>query len=194
MRHDGSSLPVAYNATPLRDEGLRGGVIVFEDITDRAAAQLRVERELEKLTWVGRVRDALDNRSFVLYAQPIVDLASRETLQHELLIRMQSGDGGVVAPDEFLPAAEEFGLITEIDRWVVREMARLAAFGHAVEFNLSAKSVADPGMLAHVASALEEFERRGIQHRSVRSPKRRSCATSRPPKSSCEASTTSASR
>ncbi|HEV7958990.1 MAG TPA: PAS domain S-box protein, partial [Acidimicrobiales bacterium] len=70
LRHDGSSLPIAYNATPLRDEGLRGGVIVFEDITDRAAAQLRVERELEKLGWVGRVRDALDDDSFVLYAQP----------------------------------------------------------------------------------------------------------------------------
>jgi PAS domain S-box-containing protein len=157
LRHDGSSLPIAYNATPLRDEGLRGGVIVFEDITDRAAAQLRVERELEKLGWVGRVRDALDDDSFVLYAQPIVDLATRNVLQHELLIRMQSSDGEVIAPDEFLPAAEEFGLITEIDRWVVRETARLAALGHAVEFNLSAKSAADPGMLARIASALEEY-------------------------------------
>ena len=157
LRHDGSSFPVAYNATPLRDEGLAGCVIVFEDITDRATAQLRVERELEKLAWVGRVRDALDDGSFVLYAQPIVDLATRDILQHELLIRMRSGDGGVIAPDEFLPAAEEFGLITEIDRWVVRETMRLAALGHAVEFNLSAKSVADPGMLARIASALEEF-------------------------------------
>lgn len=157
LRHDGSSFPVAYNATPLRDEGLGGSVIVFEDITDRAAAQLRVERELEKLAWVGRVRDALDDGSFVLYAQPIVDLATRDILQHELLIRMRSGDSGVIAPDEFLPAAEEFGLITEIDRWVVGETMRLAALGHAVEFNLSAKSVADPGMLARIASALEEF-------------------------------------
>jgi PAS domain S-box-containing protein len=157
MRHDGSSFPVSYNATPLRDEGLGGSVIVFEDITDRAAAQLRVERELEKLAWVGRVRDALDDRSFVLFVQPIVDLATRDVLQHELLIRMLSSDGEVIAPDEFLPAAEEFGLITEIDRWVVRETMRLAARGHAVEFNLSAKSVADPAMLARIAGALEEF-------------------------------------
>jgi PAS domain S-box-containing protein len=157
VRHDGSSFPAAYNASPLRDDGLRGGVIVFGDITDRAAAQLRVERELEKLVWVGRVRDALIDKSFALYAQPIVDLASREILQHELLIRMLSGDGEVIAPDEFLPAAEEFGLITEIDRWVVRETARLAALGQPVEFNLSAKSVADPGMLARIASALEEY-------------------------------------
>ncbi len=156
MRSDGSNFPVAYNATPVRDESLRGAVIVFEDITDRAAAQLRVERELEKLTWVGRVRNALDDGSFVLYAQPIVDLASRKVLQHELLIRMVNGDGEVTPPDQFLPAAEEFGLITEIDRWVVNETARLAALGHAVEFNLSAKSVADPGMLARIATALAE--------------------------------------
>jgi PAS domain S-box-containing protein len=157
VRPDGSTFPVSFNATPLRDEGLRGGVIVFEDITERAAAQLQVEQQLEKLAWVGRIRDALDDGSFVLYAQPIVDLASRAVLQHELLIRMVNGDGEIIAPDSFLPAAEEYGLITEIDRWVVNETARLAALGHAVEFNLSAKSVADPGMLARIASAIEEF-------------------------------------
>jgi PAS domain S-box-containing protein len=157
MRRDGSTFPVAFNATPLRDEGLHGSVIVFEDITDRAAAQLRVEQELEKLAWVGRIRDALDDGSFVLYAQPIVDLATGDVLQHELLIRMVNGDGAIIAPDCFLPAAEEYGLITEIDRWVVNETARLAALGHAVEFNLSAKSVADPGMLGRIASAIDEY-------------------------------------
>jgi EAL domain-containing protein (putative c-di-GMP-specific phosphodiesterase class I) len=109
------------------------------------------------LAWVGRIRDALDDGSFVLYAQPIVDLASRAVLQHELLIRMVNSDGEIIAPDSFLPAAEEYGLITEIDRWVVNETARLAALGHAVEFNLSAKSVADSGTLARIASAIEEF-------------------------------------
>lgn len=156
QRRDGSTIPVAYNATPLCEDGLRGSVIVFEDITDRAAAQLRVDRELEKLAWVGRVRDALDNDSFVLYAQPIVDLATNEILQHELLIRLVNGDGEVIPPDSFLPAAEEYGLIAEIDRWVVKETFRLAALGHAVEFNLSAKSVADPGMLARIAEVLKE--------------------------------------
>ncbi len=157
VRPDGSTFPTSFNATPLRDEGLRGAVIVFEDITDRAAAQLRVEQELEKLEWVGRIRDALDDGSFVLYAQPIVDLASGKVLQHELLIRMVNAEGEIIAPDSFLPAAEEYGLITEIDRWVVKETARLAALGHAVEFNLSAKSVADRGMLERITSALEEF-------------------------------------
>jgi PAS domain S-box-containing protein len=157
QRRDGSSVAVAYSATPLMAEGLSGAVIVFEDITERANEQIKMERELEKLAWVGRIRDALDNGRFVLYSQPIVDLSSYEVIQHELLIRMISPDGDVIMPDEFLPTAEEYGLVTEIDRWVVNETARLSALGHAVEFNVSAKSVTDPNMLAVIESAIEAY-------------------------------------
>ncbi len=155
-RRDGTLVPMALSASPLKDDNQRGAVIVFEDITDRAAAQLKVERELEKLSWVGRIRDALDNDRFVLYSQPIVDLATNEAVQHELLIRMIGADGEVVLPDNFLPTAEEYGLISEIDRWVIHETARLSALGHPLEFNLSAKSVADPGTLALIADAINE--------------------------------------
>jgi len=156
VRHDGTTVPVAYSASPLRTDGLSGAVIVFDDITERVAEELRVERQLEDLVWVGRIRDALDKGRFVLYAQPIVDLATLGVVQHELLIRMVSLEGDIVAPALFLPTAEEYGLITEIDRWVIGETARLAAQGHAVEFNLSAKSVADPNMLAIIRNAIEK--------------------------------------
>ena len=118
----------------------------------------RVERELEKLSWVGRIRDALDQGRFVLYAQPIVDLKTDLVVQHELLIRMVTPSGEIVFPDRFLPTAEEYGLISEIDRWVIGETARLAAEGHRVEFNLSAKSVVNPNMLHVVSSALEAHD------------------------------------
>jgi PAS domain S-box-containing protein len=154
-RRDGTTVPVAYSASPLESDKLSGAVIVFEDITVRAAEQLRLERELEKLSWVGRIRDALDEGRFVLYSQPIVDLTSYEVNQHELLIRMVGSDGSVVPPAKFLPTAEEYGLITEIDRWVVGEAARMASQGHVIEFNLSAKSVGDPQMLAAVVAAID---------------------------------------
>jgi len=156
VRHDGTTVPVAYNATPLRSDGLNGAVIVFDDITDRVAEQLRVQRELENLVWVGRIREALDNGRFVLYAQPIIDLATSDVVQHELLLRMLSPDGDIVAPDLFLPTAEEYGLIIEIDRWVIGETVLLAAKGHVVEFNLSARSVADPNILTVIRTALED--------------------------------------
>jgi EAL domain-containing protein (putative c-di-GMP-specific phosphodiesterase class I) len=69
---------------------------------------------------------------------------------------MISADGEVILPDNFLPTAEEYGLISEIDRWVINETARLSALGHPLEFNLSAKSVADPGTLALIADAIKE--------------------------------------
>jgi EAL domain-containing protein (putative c-di-GMP-specific phosphodiesterase class I) len=69
---------------------------------------------------------------------------------------MIGADGEVVLPDNFLPTAEEYGLINEIDRWVIHETAQLSALGHPIEFNLSAKSVADPGTLALIADAINE--------------------------------------
>jgi PAS domain S-box-containing protein len=157
IRRDGTQVPVAFSASPLNTDALDGAVIVFEDITAQATEQLKVQRELEKLAWVGRVRDALDNDRFVLYSQPIVDLSTYEVEQHELLIRMVTPEGDVVLPSHFLPTAEEYGLVAEMDRWVVSETARLAADGHAVEFNLSAKSVADPHMLSVIQEAIREF-------------------------------------
>ena len=157
IRRDGTQVPVAFSASPLNTDTLHGAVIVFEDITAQASEQLKVQRELEKLAWVGRGRDALDNDRFVLYSQPIVDLSTYEVEQHELLIRMVTPEGDVVLPSDFLPTAEEYGLVAEVDRWVVAETARLAADGHAVEFNLSAKSVADPHMLSVIQEAITEF-------------------------------------
>ena len=155
IRRDGTPVPVAYSISPSHTDQIAGAVMVFDDITERAAEQLRVERELEKLSWVGRIRDALDQDRFVLYAEPVVDLATDSVVQHELLIRMVSPEGEVIVPSRFLPTAEEFGLISEIDRWLVDETARLAAQGYRVEFNLSDKSVVDPNMLRIVRSALE---------------------------------------
>jgi EAL domain-containing protein (putative c-di-GMP-specific phosphodiesterase class I) len=61
---------------------------------------------------------------------------------------MVGQDGQLIAPGAFLGVAEKYGLITEIDRWVVKEGARLAAQGRRVGVNLSAESVVSPGMLA----------------------------------------------
>ena len=157
VRKDGSYLPVSYSASPLKTDRTRGAVVVFADVSQQTAERLRVERELEKLSWVGRIRDALDQHRFVLYAQPILDLATNAVVQNELLIRMLTPTGEIVSPDRFLPTAEEYGLISEIDRWVVGETARLAAEGHHVEFNLSAKSVVNQNMLAVVRDALEFY-------------------------------------
>ena len=94
------------------------------------------------------------NDGFVLHAQPIIDLKTGKTVQHELLIRMLGDDGEIIPPGEFLAVAENYGLIGEIDRWVIHQSVRLAAEGHAVELNLSADSLSDPGLFYYVDAEL----------------------------------------
>jgi PAS domain S-box-containing protein len=164
---DGTSLPVAYTASPFAtDAGVEGCVIVFRDITQRTAEKRRMELEIGKLGWLKRVREALDNAHFVLHAQPIIDLADGTVVQRELLIRMQNpnGTGGVIAPGSFLPVAEEFGLVPEIDRWVIDQAADVAARGLPVELNVSAASLGDKGLISHIAQA---FDRTGADPANV---------------------------
>jgi PAS domain S-box-containing protein len=159
IRRDGTELPVAYTAAPFAtDDGVEGCVVVFEDITKRKTEARRVESDLEKLTWFGRVQKALADDRFELHAQPIIELATGRVVQRELLLRMRHPDSGVselIAPGCFLPAAEEFGLIGEIDRWVIDRSAEVAATGRGVELNVSARSISDPSLVDYIKGAVE---------------------------------------
>jgi EAL domain-containing protein (putative c-di-GMP-specific phosphodiesterase class I) len=129
--------------------------VVFADITERKARETVLQQEADTLSWIGRIQDALMEDRFVLYAQPIVDLASGKTVQRELLLRLQEDDGSVVAPGAFLDVAERYGLISDIDRWVVERGAEIAAGGQPVEVNISARSIGDPAMLEHIEQCLD---------------------------------------
>jgi PAS domain S-box-containing protein len=139
-RKDGSIFPTAYSSAPLCiDASIEGVVVVFRDITEEHTELGRAQRDLAALSWLGRIRDALDEDRMVLYSQPIIP-AGEGVPSEELLLRMISRTGEVILPGAFLPVAEKYGLITEIDRWVVVQAIRLAARGR-VEANLSAATV-----------------------------------------------------
>jgi len=155
-RKDGSMVPVTCSVAPLAPGGdLCGAVVLFRDITVEKAERERAEHELQGDRWLGRIRDALDENRLRLYSQPIVPLAGG-TQREELLLRMVTRDGEVIPPGAFLPAAEKFGLIGEIDRWVVGEAIRLAADGRCVEVNLSADSVGNQELLELICRELRE--------------------------------------
>ncbi len=157
MRRDGTELPTSYTAAPLvTTEGLEGCVIVFTDATVRQAEQHELRRKLEALSWAGRVQDALREERFLLYAQPILDLATDEIVQHELLLRMREPNGEIVGPASYLQIAEEHNLIGDIDRWVIRRASRLAARGLPVELNVSGGSISDPELITHIETCLQE--------------------------------------
>jgi PAS domain S-box-containing protein len=155
-RKDGSIFPVAYSAAPLvGGADVHGVVAVFRDTSEEKAEQDHMKRELDALTWVGRIRDALDEGRLILYSQPIVPLAGGQPSE-ELLLRMVGREGEIIRPASFLPAAEKYGLIGEIDRWVVTEAARLAASGRRVQANLSAASISSLDLLPLIESAVRE--------------------------------------
>jgi PAS domain S-box-containing protein len=153
-RKDGSSMPVSYSSAPVRLRDGIGSVVAFRDITERQTRELRERRALEALSWVGRIRDALEEDRLVLYAQPIIEVATGLTVQHELLVRLIARDGQVIAPGVFLPVAEEHGLIREIDRRVFELAILHAAAGHPVSVNVSAESISEPGLFRYVEEQL----------------------------------------
>jgi diguanylate cyclase (GGDEF)-like protein/PAS domain S-box-containing protein len=131
-----------------------------------ATAESVDERSLKaRMQWLERIKRALDDEKFILYCQPIADVATGVISQYELLLRMEDEDGRVIPATAFLSTAERFDLIQGIDRWVVRKAIELIAehaeHGRALklEVNISAKSVADPELLRTIE---EQFEKTGI--------------------------------
>ncbi len=92
--------------------------VMFFVPSDRNLAARRSESG-----WVMRIRDAIREDRFVLYQQPFKTLIPGEQDDHlEVLLRMVGEDGKIVLPGQFLPSAERYKLIPELDRWVIRQV------------------------------------------------------------------------
>jgi len=116
------------------------------------------DRIKARVSWLQRIRGALDEERLVLYAQPIRDLRTGEISQQELLVRMLGDSDELIPPGSFLPLAERFGLAPAIDRWVAGRAIELLAAdpgGHqALEVNLSGPSLNDSRLLTLIESGV----------------------------------------
>ena len=108
-----------------------------------------IEQRYGQMQWVSRIRHALDEKRFQLFCQSIIPIqTAKPQEQHiEILLRMIEEDGQLVPPGAFIPAAERYGLMVDLDRFVIREtLAWLAdhPIDGLVSINLSAQSITDP--------------------------------------------------
>jgi diguanylate cyclase (GGDEF)-like protein/PAS domain S-box-containing protein len=125
------------------------------------------DKELEarrgEMQWVSRIRRAIDENRFCLYYQPIVpiDAHGGGELHRELLIRLRDEQGRIVPPMAFIPAAERYGLMPDIDRWVIRSSFRLLGAQCSSDcnwictINLSGQSLCDNTFLNFVIRQLD---------------------------------------
>ena len=114
-----------------------------------------------RLTLTARLRRALAEDEFRLHYQPVHDLRSGALFGVEALVRWDDPEQGLVPPDQFIPHAEETGLITRIGAWVIEEACRQAAEWAALDLppriavNASPRELRDESYADRVASALE---------------------------------------
>jgi diguanylate cyclase (GGDEF)-like protein len=119
------------------------------------------ENALTRLELESDLRRALTERQLVLHYQPIVSLSSQRVVGVEALVRWDHPDRGLIAPNDFIPLAEQNGLIVDLGRWVLLEACAQAQAWRAVwdkdlgvTVNVSRRQLIDPDIYADVANAL----------------------------------------
>jgi PAS domain S-box-containing protein len=122
VRRDEASIYVSIRAFPIHDVAgeIVGLTTSATDATERHLREERERKDTEGRLWRGRVEDALANDRFVFWGQPVVSMESGLIHHHELLLRMDL-NGELVSPGKFLPHVEGTDLISEIDRWALRQ-------------------------------------------------------------------------
>jgi diguanylate cyclase (GGDEF)-like protein len=120
-------------------------------------------RRSEEIEWIGRVQQGLRDDLFRLHCQPVMPLADASAAPHfEVLIRLLDDDGRILSPDQFLPAAERYQLMPQVDRWVIRNTLQsldaiwdnIAITGAVFCINLSGQSLTNAGFLSFVTDEI----------------------------------------
>jgi EAL domain-containing protein (putative c-di-GMP-specific phosphodiesterase class I) len=154
-------LSAADSACQAAKEAGRNRVHSFEE------NDIDLMRRRREMQWAARINNALEEGRFELFRQTILPLQTPETGSHyELLLRMRDETGKIVSPDNFMTAAERYGITPSIDRWVIENAFRwLVSEADEREkltmcsINLSGQSLGDDKFLPYV---IDQFHRSGL--------------------------------
>ena len=139
-----------------KEQGLNGFQLCTADLTSRAVARISLEKGL---------RTAVDREELVVHYQPIVSLTTGRITGLEALVRWQRPEEGLILPADFIPIAEQTGLILAIGDHVLREACRelkrwhrMGLPGLRVAVNVSARQFRDASLLPSIDRALSDAE------------------------------------
>jgi len=157
---DADVLSLADSACFLAKEEGRNRIHIYHQNDEDLA------RQHGEMQWVSRIQKALEHDQLEIYCQRIVPVGrSSEGVSHvEVLVRMIDENGETIAPGAFIPAAERYNLMSELDRWVInhtfawlsknsRKMAQLIT-----TINISGQSLGDEGFLDYLIAMLSNYD------------------------------------
>lgn len=125
----------------------------------------------QRLSLVVDLRNAIEQNEIELYYQPIVDLRTGKVTMAEALLRWEHSSLGAVAPAEFVPIAENVGLINSLTSWVLESAIRQcsdwrrAGYQVRVSVNLSARNLIDPGLPGRLSGLISRY---GVPAEAIR--------------------------
>ncbi|MEW8690992.1 MAG: EAL domain-containing protein [Candidatus Thiodiazotropha endolucinida] len=142
-----------------KEEG-RNKIHIYDPLGSSAA------RRHGEAKWVTHIRSALDEDRFTLYVQPIKSINNNAAEHVEVLIRMLDESGELILPGAFIPAAERFGLMPNVDRWVIDRLIRYMvdhrelclAAGRRYFINLSGHSLCDEDVLQMILDRIKRYD------------------------------------
>jgi len=122
----------------------------------------QIVQQRDEMRWVAKIHHALEKNRFRLYAQPIVSLNSDTGVGYELLIRMQDDHDNLIMPGAFLPSAEHYNLMEQLDRWTIKSALKALASApdfmaktHYFSINLSGQLLSNTKFLNFIVEEIK---------------------------------------
>jgi len=122
-----------------------------------------LEQRQVEMHWATRVKHAIEKQDIILFAQEIISLEKGYTSHYEILSRMRQDDGTYILPDSFIPAAERYDVIVDIDKYVVenvfnRVRDKKIPEGTRLSINISGNSICDKNFMQFILDYASEIQ------------------------------------